>query len=158
MNLTDIEKGYLAGLLDGEGCVGYYTRLTKGVPYHSASLHICMTDPRPAEWLMEQVGYGKVSFSFKPEGHKPVYSWQLCKQPQIKEVLIAIRPFLLVKGDQVDVLLKLWEHEETLPKRQVTTEVIRFRQQVADEMKRLKTVIPAFVESVETRRAESLRD
>lgn len=156
MTLTDTEKGYFAGLLDGEGCVGYYTRFTKGIPYHSASLHICMTDPRPAQWLMEKVGYGKISFSLKGGNRKSVYSWQLCNRSQIQEVLRMLRPFLLVKGDQVDALIRLWEFEENLPKRQLTTSIIEFRQQIADEMKRLKTEIVVFPERVETRRAGSL--
>lgn len=153
MNLTETDKAYLAGLLDGEGCVGYYTRHTKGVLYHSASLHICMTDPRPAQWIIQVAGCGRVSFSLKPAGRKPVYSWQLCNQPEIRQLLSLIRPFLKVKGEQVDVLVQLWEHEDTLPKRKVTPEVIIYRQRVANEMKRLKTVDG---EGVETRREASV--
>lgn len=153
MNLSETDKAYFAGLLDGEGCVGYYTRYTKGVPYHSASLHICMTDPRPAQWIVETIGCGKVSFSLKSEGRKPVYSWQLCNQPHIRQLLMAIRPFLKVKGEQADVLLRLWEHEDVLPKRRITPEVIKYRQRVADEVKRLKMVGG---EGVETRREGSV--
>lgn len=152
MNLTEAEKGYLAGIFDGEGCVGYYTRFTKGVPYHSASLHICMTDKRPITWIMDKIGYGYVSFSEKSGKRKSVYSWQLCNKPQIQEVLKAIRPYLTGKGDQVDLLFTLWSIEDTFPTRTITPELILLRQNTADRIKSLKRT---FVEGVETRQAES---
>lgn len=152
MKLTDTDKAYFAGLLDGEGCVGYYARTSKNVMYHSASLHICMTDPRPAQWIMGTLRCGRVSFSLKPGNRKPVYSWQLCNQPEIRQLLMIIRPFLLVKGEQVDVILHLWELEDSDPKRKLTPAIIKRRQYVADEVKRLKMVGG---EGVETRREGS---
>ena len=152
MKLTDAEIGYLAGLFDGEGCVGYYSRSTKGVPYHSASLHICMTDKRAPEWIMNTVGYGKISVSEKPGNNRTVYSWQLCNKPQIQEVLRMIRPYLVVKADQVDALMALWEAETTFPSRKVSTELIAIRQNAMNHIRELKQVS---AEGVETRRAES---
>ena len=137
MNLTEIEKAYLAGLFDGEGCVGYYKRMTKQVPYHSASLHVCMTDPRPVQWVMDKVSYGKISISYKANSRRTVYSWQLCNKPQIQEVLEAIRPYLIVKGDQVDVILSHWKLEERLPKG-VTPELIAQRESVIERLRILK--------------------
>jgi hypothetical protein len=151
MKLTEAEKGYLAGLFDGEGCVGYYTRLTKNIPYHSASLHICMTDKRAPEWVLKTVGCGRISVSQKPNGNRTVYSWQLCNKPQIQEVLNVIRPYLLVKADQVDLLFALWEAEKVFPERTLSPALISLRQGVADQIKALKVV-----EGVETRRAGSL--
>lgn len=155
MNLTEAEKGYLAGLLDGEGCVGYYCRYTKNQPYHSASLHICMTDKKPSEWLMAKVGFGKVSYSTKPGIRKAVYSWQLCNKPQVQAVLRLIRPLLLVKASQVDVLFDLWEAEKAFVERELSPELITIRQKAADQIKALKN---SDTEGVETRRAGSLVD
>jgi hypothetical protein len=152
MNLTEAEKGYLAGLFDGEGCVGYYERWTKAVPYHSASLHVCMTDRRAPEWIMNKVGYGKISFSQKSGERKSVYSWQLCNKPQIQEVLKAIRPYLTVKGEQVDLLFELWKAEEAFPIRVVSPELINIRENTMNRIKLLKQT----VEGVETRRAQPL--
>ncbi len=152
MNLTEAEKGYLAGLFDGEGCIGYYERCTKNVPYHSASLHICMTEKHAVEWIMKRVGYGKISFSEKSGNRKSVWSWQLCNKPQILEVLLFIRPYLLVKAEQVDVVLALWETEKTFPARVVSDELINLRKEAMNTMRLLKR---APVEGVETRQAES---
>jgi hypothetical protein len=151
MKLTDLEIGYLAGLFDGEGCVGYYKRSAHGTPYHSASLHICLTDQIVTDWIMDRVGYGKVSRCLKPDGRRTAYSWQLCNRHQIREVLEVIRPLLLVKATQVDVLLSLWQMEEKLPQgpNHVDANLIALRQNTANTIKQLKT------ESVETRRAGS---
>lgn len=153
MKLTDAEKGYLAGLFDGEGCVGYYRRYTKGISYHSASLHICSTDLRAIEWVATKVGYGNVT-STQNGTRKVAYSWQLCNKPQVEEVLKMIRPYLIIKADQADALFTLWKIEETLPKgyKSLTPETIALRQRMADEIKRLKRCV---FEGVETRRAES---
>jgi hypothetical protein len=152
MNLKETEKAYLAGLFDGEGCVGYYKRTAKGVPYHSASLHICMVDKRAPQWIMDHVGYGKISVSEKPGNRQTVYSWQLCNKPQVYEVLKAIRPYLTIKCDQVDLLFALWEAEKAFPVRTLSDELITLRQTAADQIKLLKQPL---VEGVETRRADS---
>lgn len=114
-----------------------------------------MTDSRPSEWLMEKLKVGKVSFSMKPGNRKPVYSWQLCNKPQIQAVLRLIRPFLLVKASQVDTLFTLWDAEEDLLGKGLSTELITLRQRAADQIKALKY---SNTEGVETRRAGSLRD
>ena len=153
MKLTEAEKGYLAGLFDGEGCVGYYCRSAKSWPsYHSASLHIAMTERQSIDWIMERVGYGHVSYVKKSDGRKSVYSWQLCNKLHIQEVLEAICPYLKVKANQVDTLLILWEAEKAFPARVVSEELIELRQQAADDIKLLKQ---AKWEGVETRRAGS---
>lgn len=157
MILTETDKAYIAGIIDGEGCIGYYNRGShKGVPYHSASVHISMTDPRPIKWLKDKVGYGTVSFVTKSGNRRNVYSWQLSNQSELKEFLKTIRPFLLLKGDQVDLLFDLWNVEDTLPKGHgsVTPEVVQYRTDIAAKIKTLKTV-SHIVEGVETRRAES---
>lgn len=157
MNLTETEKAYLAGLFDGEGCVGYYKRGShKGVPYHSASVHICMTDSRPVKWVMEKVGHGNISFSIKSGNRHNVYSWQLSHQSHVREFLLAIRPYLLLKADQVDLLFGLWTIEDELPKGHysVSPSVVSRREELFLKMKQIKTVRAP--EGVETRRAGSL--
>lgn len=141
MQLTDSDRAYLAGLFDGEGCVGYYERMTHNIPYHSASLHVCMTDPRPVQWLQAVTGLGKISVTY-PKQKRPVFQWQLCKRKDIRQVLEAIRPFLKIKGDQADLLFALWEAEDKLPKghNSVTAELLKFREEVARRIKALKTV------------------
>ena len=151
MILTEAEKGYLAGLFDGEGCIGYYCRYTKRIPYHSASLHICMTDRRAPEWILNKVGYGHISFCKKSGNRRSVYSWQLCNKPQIQEILRAIRPYLMVKADQVDLLFTLWKAEEAFPVRTISSDLVKLRQITMDQISYLKKAV---VEGVETRRAE----
>jgi hypothetical protein len=158
MTLTEQEKAYIAGLFDGEGCVGYYNRGTiKNVSYHSASVIVTMTDPRPITWLKTKTGMGNISVGVKSGNRRNAYSWQLSNQKQIIEFLSTIRPFLMVKADQVDLLFQLWqEEEETLPEGpgRITEKVVKRREEAVTEIKNLKSVVYV-VEGVETRRAES---
>lgn len=151
--ITETDKAYLAGLFDGEGCIGYYNRGTiKGKSYHSASVTISMTDLRPLDWLKKLVGYGKISFITKSGNRRNVYSWQLSNQTDIKDFLTMIRPFLKLKADQVDLLFELWEEESSF-NRKLTPAIIDRREDLVRKMKELKR--SHVVEGVETRRAGS---
>ena len=137
MNLSDTDTAYIAGLFDGEGCVGYYRRQQ----YHSASLHVCMTDPRPVMWLLDKVKCGRISISEKHDGRrKTVYSWQLGRKDQIRELLTAIRPHLKLKGDQVDILFHLWDFEADNISEDggISNKVSQFREDVVTQMRLLK--------------------
>jgi hypothetical protein len=136
MKLTDAEIAYLAGIFDGEGCVGYYQR---GDRYHSASLHIASTDPRITQWIMDKLGCGSVSIRPASGRCKTAYSWQLCNRAEIQQVLSMIRPWLCSKGDQVDLLFSLWEWESSQLPRKVTPKLLARRTAVAQEMKDLKS-------------------
>ena len=142
MKLSETEKAYLAGLFDGEGCVGYYSRgVSKEVQYHSASLHIAMTDPKAITWLMDKLSVGKVSIIAHSGRRKTVYSWQVCRKAHVREILELIRPYLLTKADQVELLLKLLAMEDAVSggHGSLTPTVLAFRQHVTNELKRLKT-------------------
>lgn len=52
MNLTDIQKGYIAGLIDGEGCIGLYKSHNKISP----RLSIGMTDYNVLKWIQSLLG------------------------------------------------------------------------------------------------------
>jgi len=113
-----------------------------------------MTDNRPVQWVFDTVDCGSISFSEKSGGRRKVCSWQLTNQKQIRAFLKAIRPYLKLKSDQVDVLLAFWDAEDLLLKGHgsVTQEVVETRSHLVNIMKNLKRAVHD-VEGVETRRA-----
>jgi hypothetical protein len=159
-NLTETDKAYIAGIFDGEGCIGYYNAaLTYNhrPGYFHASINVCNTDPRVISWLKEVTGIGKVGLlKMNTTRRRQAYQWQLGKRAEIVEFLQTIRPYLKIKSEQVDVLLAHIDMETGYVKHHgsVTTEIVKARQDVSDKLKILKRAV--FVEGVETKQAGSL--
>lgn len=76
--LTHIEKSYIAGFFDGEGCISIY-RLNnkKGNAKYRYDLQVFMynNDEDVIRWIHEKIGFGKVRIQKRPEGKswKPNY-------------------------------------------------------------------------------------
>ncbi len=139
INLTETEKAYLAGIFDGEGCVGYYKRKGNRSKYSYVALAmIGQSDIRLMNWLQSKLGFGTVTSS--PGKINVEYHWAINKKTVVYEFLSAIRPYLLLKADQVDALLELMRREGFHPtvKGQVTPEVLASREKVYMKLKQLK--------------------
>lgn len=156
--MTETDKAYIAGFFDGEGCVGYYNAIKsnkKCNPAYHASVSISNTDPRVIRWIGDIVGVGRYNIiRFKDGKRRVAYQWQLGKRSDVIAFLVTIRPYLKVKGDQVDVLLAHFDVEASYTRKHgsVTPEIVEGRRKVSDELKRMKRI--DFPEGVETRQAE----
>lgn len=159
MVLTDIDKAYIAGFLDGEGCVGYYNAsktYSHRPSYFHASVSVCNTDPRVIFWFQKVTGMGRSwIIRFKDEKRREAYQWQIGKKSDVIEFLSTVRPYLKVKGEQVDVLLAHLAIEAEYVKKHgsVTPEIVKSRQEISDKLKNMKREVVS--ESVETRQVES---
>lgn len=92
---------------------------------------------------------------FKDGKRRIAYQWQIGNKLDVIEFLSTIRPYLKVKGEQVDVLLTHLAIEADYVKKHgsVTPEIVKFRQSVSDKLKSMKREV--VLESVETRQVES---
>jgi hypothetical protein len=159
MILTEIDKAYIAGFFDGEGCVGYYNASqtsSRRPSYFHASVNICNTDPRVIMWIQEVTGIGVSRITkFKDGKRRWAYQWQIGKKADVIDFLSTIRPYLRVKGEQVDVLLIHLALEAGYVKKHgsVTPEIVKSRQEISDKLKTMKRMVDP--ESVETRQAGS---
>ena len=157
--ITEIDKAYIAGFVDGEGSVGYYNaaRTYKHRPgYFHASINVCNTDPRVIFWLQEVTGIGSSRVTrFKDGNRRTAYQWQLANKQDVVDFLSTIRPYLRVKGEQVDVLLVHLALEAEYVKKHgsVTPEIVKSRQVISDKLKIMKRAVIS--EGVETRQVES---
>src|SRR5713101_2540787 len=107
--MTKEQYAYLAGIVDGEGhlAIGRTNYRSKDhlVPTYMMVFTASNTSAELIAWLLNNVG-GKVY----PKGHyydawKQGYTWQLF-QKEIKDVCVAILPFVVIKREQVLMLLK----------------------------------------------------
>ena len=103
MPLTEAEKAYAAGIVDGEGCVRLASRAKK---YVTPSVQVSNTRFDLLQWLKERWG-GSVYFCKEPRtNRKPHGVWSVCGQKAIS-FLRDVQPFLLIKNEQAQIILSL---------------------------------------------------
>ncbi len=142
INLTETEKAYLAGIFDGEGNIGYY----KANGSHAIYVQITNTDSRVISWLVSRIDYGYVKTRKRHVNRKPVWEWLIRNRDNAIEFLNTIKPYLVIKLDQVDLLLSLMNDERLLRGdkkkfQSLSPEIIERRISVETQMKALKTIV-----------------
>lgn len=93
---------YLAGLLDGEGCI---TASPNG-SYYWLGVRISNTDLGLADWLQTTLG-GTVNV-WQPSGRRRrVFNWLLSGQ-RAADFLEQVSPYLIIKRRQAELWLAFW--------------------------------------------------
>jgi len=134
-SIRDVDLGWLAGVIDGEGCIHVDKR---GI----LRLIVTNTDRRMLEKCAQTTGVGHITQMSAQTGRRPAYYWR-CHTANAVKVLQAVRLFLVVKGEQADLVLKMafgrtrnslgqWRRDET---------AMRQRAEIAAQLKRLKRSI-----------------
>ena len=87
-----VKLGYLAGLIDGEGCI-----LFAKSGHHSLRLIIGNTDSNMLQWLCDNIG-GKICWRDPPPGlgKKPMGYWTL-HGSDARVIIEAVYPYLTTK-------------------------------------------------------------
>lgn len=109
-------NGYLAGILDGDGCISmniqshlYWVR-GKSYSYVQAYLVISIfqTDERLMKWLMAHYGgsYNKVKPNAKNKLRKPGWRWLPSPGKLLENFLLTIIPHLVLKREQALLALE----------------------------------------------------
>jgi LAGLIDADG-like domain len=87
--MEDLVLGWIAGLLEGEGCF----HLERG-RYPRISLQ--MADEDVVRRLAELTGMGGVRGPYYPSGrdHKPIWRWLVCDRTHVETLLRLIQPLM----------------------------------------------------------------
>lgn len=105
MNYSVIDLAYLAGIIDGEGCIE--CRFLSGRPAKHTSLSILLivgnTDVRLINWLTATWG-GRVHL-LRRGGIRDMWVWRLPIRSN-RELIEAVRPFLKLKREQIILALE----------------------------------------------------
>lgn len=80
------ELGYVAGIIDGEGCI----RLPR---FYQPDVKVKMTDLDVLERCRATTGVGRISGPYTPEGCKPQWTWYVCGR-DAAALLMTIYPLL----------------------------------------------------------------
>lgn len=130
---------YLAGLIDGDGTIGIYTAM--GARSLSPSFYVQVTvvntNAAILGWLITRIGARmdkRKDVARRPAHHKQLFHWRV-HGTNADLLLTAVRPYLIAKGEQADIALKLRAmRRQGIP---LTPDDVAARQALKDEIRRL---------------------
>lgn len=112
--LTATEISYIAGFVDGEGCLNIIIssrrRLEKMGTFamcFCAALTIVNTNFEIINWLKNKIGGTCVKHKVYNIHHKPCYHLKITSKPILLGLLEKIYPYLIVKKEQAKVVIDL---------------------------------------------------
>lgn len=110
-----IEDAYFAGIIDGEGCISFYSRKggRSSGKTHTIAIAVSMTWKPIIEALQKRFG-GSIHKRTKPHPQlKQQYSWTVAAN-LAKKCLEAVAPYLIEKKDQAVLVLEIrdWQISE----------------------------------------------
>ena len=125
LSLTEPQKAYLAGFIDGEGYIGLTFQRKKETSQHSATpryhpyLIIANNNSSVLFFIKDIIGEGRVyRLKRSKENQLPGFQYKLTKTNTLEALLSAIEPYLFVKQQQTKLLIK---YITTRRSRQLTT-------------------------------------
>ena len=152
MNLSDTERAYLAGLVDGEGTIGmartFEPKGDRSFRYR-LRLSIVTTTPALAAWIVEKTGASVQSHNRGNPKHATAYRVAFGEGPG-EELVSLIKEFLIIKKQQAELYLRYRQIQKfSLAHRRAHREQIKsiriLRDWIYDEFHRLNARGPKSV-------------
>ena len=133
--LTPMQLGYIAGIIDGEGCIRIRQNGKKG--NGCVSLHVVNTDLEVLNRLKDWTGLGFVYQTRKKKYNsascRALYSWELSPK-DCNELLMSISDILIIKQKQANYAL-LYQKLIIDGKGRPTKENLDMRKERANQIK-----------------------
>lgn len=106
------QVAYLAGIIDGEGCVyiGNHSCCPKtGDKYFQTLFKVSSTEKKLIDWLIDVFGGLRGEYTPKQMAkncRSQVYFWQ-CTGERLTHLCELIFPFVIIKKDEIEIMLKM---------------------------------------------------
>lgn len=108
--LQETDKAYLAGLIDGEGCITITKTQGKvnRTPVYTATVVIAMTNKNVLEYVKAMTGIGSMAIQDRSqrENYSDAYRWFITVTSDIRDLLLSIIPFLHVKKVEAESMVE----------------------------------------------------
>jgi hypothetical protein len=142
--MIETDKAYLAGIIDGEGCICFHKTHKNDVIRNSSycpRVRITNTNKPLLDWVMVTVGLGNVRrMKMYPSNNIPGYEWYI-NGKRCAGLLIELLPYLKVKKLQADVVIRFSEtmipRSEVVRGKKLSEETIQIRDKLWDEIVQL---------------------
>jgi hypothetical protein len=103
--MTNTELAYVAGLIDGEGTIGFGRKAKEDIATYALRLRIGMSDENAIRWLQRTSGFGSVtSRDLAKRRRQTHWVWSVFSN-QAANVLREALPYLLVKKQQAEIAI-----------------------------------------------------
>lgn len=106
--LSDVDRGYIAGMLDGEGCI--YKRKT----VVSFTVSITNTNKQGLNRIKRLTGIGYVGKKPSRPEHSDCYRWCVYMKRDVLDLLTILAPILVIKQEKARAAIKLLTHSKSL--------------------------------------------
>jgi len=136
--LTETQAAYIAGFIDGEGCISYEKYKQGGRFYHRPVVIVSNTNLEVLEWICLATGIGRPKKIRQKPKHKEQYLIRWCYGAAI-DILFQTLPFLKIKHSRAELILSITKRERESPvhSRELPMDVVAAREKVYLEMKEL---------------------
>lgn len=136
-DMNELDKSYIAGIIDGEGCVGL-AKQVKELKDGSESIvirpqiRVGMTDKETVEHVGKKVGSGSFSFQYEEDDTKKEQEiFVINAINDVIDFIEQIKPYMITKKKQSELLL------EYCKSRKPRTEYTERQLEIYDELREL---------------------
>lgn len=108
------ERAYVAGILDGEGCLHIKRGNPKGIyrtPRYSPRISVSMTDRAPVEAVARLAGRQRLIYRRERKPYKAVFIIDI-NDGAAAELAAMVLPFLTAKKRQALAIIKFWKFKQ----------------------------------------------
>lgn len=137
---------YAAGLIDGEGTVRINKmrateRNQSKQPHYVGLVAIGMVTPTPLKFLQGLFNCGTIREERVPNA-RSIWRWTINAKSDVVTLLDAVRPYLLVKHEQADLVIDFIKNKKPPFNRKagLSEEEIRWREDVYQKVRKLNAV------------------
>ena len=139
---TENTLSYVAGIIDGEGCIGINITHVNGrhgqiYDHMMLRVEVASTSRKLIDFLLNEFG-GQFNAGKRPN-RKPYYKWTVAAL-QGEKFLRLIYPYLLIKRDQAEIVFKFRATTKT-PGQKLSVDEVAFRRKCYEELRNLKRAI-----------------
>jgi hypothetical protein len=105
--MKETDKAYLAGMVDGEGCISILSQIDKsGTMTYRLIIDVSSTDAGVIHYLHELWGVGAIHITRPNDGrHRDGYHWVVSSR-YAADLLATILPYLILKKNQAELALR----------------------------------------------------
>lgn len=108
-SLIDLKHAYIAGIVDGEGCVSISCHIRKGRKNYEGSVSVSSTTKELTEWLYKELGGCCYAASKRANPKlRQGYIW-VQKGKKALATLKHLYPYCIVKRKQIEVYAKYYQ-------------------------------------------------
>lgn len=101
--MKEVERAYIAGIVDGEGSIGLWRHHKNET--HTPNVTVANNSLELLQWIRAKVGGTIVSKKKRLEHHQNSYAWSV-RQDRAIRFLNDIKEFLIVKRPQAELIIK----------------------------------------------------